>query len=55
MTPRERGRSAATITATPAPRSALSKAPGPLDCDSAHATPLAARCGLAPVIVGCYA
>ncbi len=55
MTPRERVRSTATVTVTPAPRSALSKAPGPLDCDSAHAAPLAARCGLAPVIVGYYA
>ncbi len=55
MMPRERGRSVATVTVGPAPRSALSKPPGRLERGSAHAAPLAARCRLAPVIVGYYA
>ncbi len=55
MTPRERVRSTATVAVAPAPQSALSKAPGPLGYDSAHAAPLAVRRGLAPMIVGCDA
>lgn len=55
MMPRDRGRSATTVTVAPAPQSALPNMTGPLERGGAHAAPLTVRLGLAPVIVGCYA